>query len=351
MTAIPNSGWWFDHWLLDGSNFGNSTSIEFNLDGNHTVRPVFASSTLPASFMLAINAADGGTTDPSPGAYAYSYGENVTVTATPNGGGSFNYWVVDGQNVNENPVTVRMTQDHNLQPVFTGNQGQGGQDQGGQGGLDLSLSIPSSFILVGGVAIITFWSVGYLVPLGLAMRKGQVPANIKSPRLILALVSILIIVGPLGATMLAYSGNLSGVFTPSNVDKLSNMFSGQGGMTMPNVTSSWVNLTSRTFGMLFNFTNPTATDLTLIAFSANLADHGDDYPLGQISLASPVTVGGNETVMFDVTSPLAAEAAGHVATAHAGAHSFVVDLSNMNINFAGILLQMNGTSTRSTTCR
>jgi hypothetical protein len=298
--------------------------------------------------MLAINAADGGTTDPSSGTYTYSYGENVTVTATPNSGGSLKYWVVDGQNVNENPITVQMTQDHTLQPVFIGshgNPGQGGQGQGGQGGFGVSLSIPPSFVLVGAVVIMAFCSVGFLVPLGLAMRKGQVPANIKRPRLILAVVSILIIVGPLGATLLAYSGNLSGVFAPSNVDKLGNMFSSQGGMTMPNVTTSWVNLTSRTFGMLFNFTNPTVADLTLIAFSANLADHSDGFSLGQISLANPVIDGANETVMFQMTSQLAAEAAGHVETAHAGAHCFSVDLSSINLNLAGILLQMNGTST------
>jgi len=348
VTAIPNSGWWLDHWLLDGSNFGNSTSIEFSLDGNHTVRPVFASNTLPGSFMLAINAADGGTTDPSSGTYTYSYGENVTVTATPNSGCSLKYWVVDGQNVNENPITVQMTQDHTLQPAFIGshgNPGQGSKGQGGQGGFGVSLSIPPTFILVGAVVVMAFCSVGFLVPLGLAMRKGQVPANIKRPRLILAVVSILIIVGPLGATLLAYSGNLSGVFTPSNVDNLGNMFSSQGGMTMPNVTTSWVNLTSRTFGMLFDFTNPTVAELTLIAFSANLADHSDGFSLGQISLANPVIAGANETVMFQMTSQLAAEAAGHVETAHTGAHSFGVDLSSINVNLAGILLQMNGTST------
>jgi hypothetical protein len=348
VTAIPDSDWWLDHWLLDGNNFGNSTSIDFKLDGNHTVRPVFASNTLPASFMLAINAADGGTTNPSPGIYTYGYGQNVTVTATPNGGGSLKYWVVDGQNVNENPITVQMTQDHTLQPVFTGSQGnpgQGGQGSGGQGGLDLNLNIPPSFILIGAVVIMAFCSVGYLVPLGVAMRKGQVPANIKKPRVILALVSILIIVGPLGATLLAYSGNLNLAFTPSNVDKLNNVLSSQGGMMNFNVTSSWCNLTSRTFGMLFNFTNPTATDLTLIAFSANLTDHSDGYPLGQVSLASPVTAGANETVMFQVTSGFSEEAAGHVETAHAEAQSFGVDLSSENINFAGILLQMNGTST------
>jgi hypothetical protein len=346
VTAIPDSGYVFDHWTsVYGDNFGSQNPWKLMMSWNFTIQPLFENAT-SGSRTLTIWGVSNGTTDPTPGTYTYNYGENATVTATPNSGGSFKYWVVDGQNVNENPITVQMTQDHTLQPVFTSNQGNPGQGgQSGQGGVNLSLNIPPSFILVGAVAIIACCSVGYLVPLALAMRKGQVPQSVRKPRLILALVSILIIVGPLGATLLAYSGNLNRVFTPSNVDKLSNLLSSPGEMMNFNVTSSWCNLTSRTFGMLFNFTNPTATDLTVIVFSANLADHSDGYPLGQISLASPVTAGANETVMFQVTNGLSEEAAGHVATAHAGAQSFAVDLSSENINFAGILLQMNGTST------
>jgi hypothetical protein len=343
VTATSDSGYEFDHWMMgSGNNFGDQNPLYLTMSWNFTIQPVFENATSgPRILMIWSNS--NGTTNPPPGTYTYNYGENVTVAATPNSGDSFKYWVVDGQNMNENPITVQMTQDHTLQPVFTSNQGNQGNP--GQGDQSLSLNIPPSFILVGAVVIIACCSVGYLVPLGLAMRKGLVPANIKKPRVILALVSILIIAGPLGATLLVYSGNLSGVFTPSNVDKLSNMLSSQGGMMNFNVTSSWVNLTSRTFGMLLNFSNPTAADLTLTAFSANLADHSDSYPLGQISLVNPETAKANETMMLPMTSTLNAEAVGHIATDHADVHSFDVDLSSENMNFAGILLQMNRTST------
>jgi hypothetical protein len=289
--------------------------------------------------MLAINAADGGTTNPTPRTYTYDYGTNVTVTATPNSGQSFQHWVLDGQTVNENPITLQMTQDHTLQPVFTGSQGSSGQN-----GKSFSLNVPPMFILVPAMVVIACCFVGYLVPLGLAIRKGKVPLRVRKPRLILALVSILIIVGPLGATLLVYSGNLSGVFTPSNVNNLTNMLSTQGAIGMPNVTNSWCNLTSRTFCLLFNFTNPTPTDLTINAISTNLTDHSDGYPLGTITLANPVTATANETVTFQMTTTLTEEATGHIATAHAGASSFDIDLSNANIDYAGITLQMNGTS-------
>jgi hypothetical protein len=336
VTAIPDSGWWLEYWLLNGNNYGNSTTIEFPLKGNQTVRPVFNSSTVvPTSFMLTVNAADGGTTNPSPGTYTYNYGESVTVTATPNSGLSFDHWILDGQNVNQNPITVQMTQDHTLQPVFTSSQG----------GQTVSFSIPSNFILMGALTVIAILSIGYLVPLAVAIRKGKVPENTKKPRLILALLSILIIAAPLGATLLVYSGNLNGMFKLSNITNITNLFSSSGGIAMPSCTSSWFNLTTRTFGIQFNFTNPTPTDLTLIAFSANLVDHSDDYSLGNVSLVNPVTAAPKETVTFEVTSPLSAEAVVHVENTYSGASSFDVDLSDIKVNFAGIQLQISGTTT------
>lgn len=187
--------------------------------------------------------------------------------------------------------------------------------------------------------------VSYLVPLGLTIREGKVPPSVRKTQLILALVSIFIVAGPLGATLLVYRGNLSRAFTPSNVNKLTNMLSSQGGIEMPKVISSWCNLTSRTLCLLFNFTNPTATTLMVISASANVTDHNDGYPLGQISLANAVTVAANETVTFQMSGTLSEEAATHVATAHSGESSFDVDLSNANIDCAGIMLQINGTST------
>ena len=341
VTAIPDSGWWLSQWLIDGNRAGNSTTIEFPLNGNHTVTPMFASNSQAGSFMLTINAADGGTTNPAPGTQTFDYGTNVTITASPNSGESFDHWLLDGETVNQNPITVVMTQDHTLQPVFTSNSGNSGNS--GKNGF--SLKVPPVLVLILGMVVIAGCLVGYLVPLGLGIRSGKIPSSVKMPRLILALVSILVIVGPLGATLIAYSGDLSGVLAPSNVNKLTNLLSNQSGLQMPNVTSSWCNVTSRTFCLQFNFTNPTPTDLTIISLSANMTDHSDGYPLGPISLPNAVTASADQTVTFQMTGTLSEEAATHVATAHAGENTFDVDLSNVNINYAGLMLQLNMTST------
>jgi hypothetical protein len=40
------------------------------------------------------------------------------VTATSDVGYTFEYWVLDGQNVTDNPISVSVTADHTLLPVF-----------------------------------------------------------------------------------------------------------------------------------------------------------------------------------------------------------------------------------------
>jgi hypothetical protein len=41
VTATPNSGYYFSHWILDGANAGNSNPINVFMDQNHTLNAVF----------------------------------------------------------------------------------------------------------------------------------------------------------------------------------------------------------------------------------------------------------------------------------------------------------------------
>jgi hypothetical protein len=60
----------------------------------------------------------GGSTSPSAGVYARNESSPIMVTATSDVGYAFEYWVLDGQNVTDNPINVSMTADHTLLPVF-----------------------------------------------------------------------------------------------------------------------------------------------------------------------------------------------------------------------------------------
>jgi len=75
---------------------------------------------------LDIQTSSGGTTIPAPGTYTYNYGSCVTVTASATSGYSFSYWILDGNQYHENPITVPMYSDHTLTAYFYYGGGGGG---------------------------------------------------------------------------------------------------------------------------------------------------------------------------------------------------------------------------------
>lgn len=73
----------------------------------------------PTYHTLTISSGSGGSTTPSPGAYQYAEGTPVSVTANPDSGYVLDYWLLDGNNAGtQNPITVTMNSDHNLQANF-----------------------------------------------------------------------------------------------------------------------------------------------------------------------------------------------------------------------------------------
>lgn len=115
VTAIPDANYVFNHWELDDSNIGSDNPVEILMGANHTVLAVFAIRT----YTLTITSTAGGTTDPTSGTYNYPIGSSTDVTAIPSSSYSFNYWLLDGEERMENPITVQMDINHTLHAVFT----------------------------------------------------------------------------------------------------------------------------------------------------------------------------------------------------------------------------------------
>jgi hypothetical protein len=114
VTATPNAGYRFDHWVLDGSNAGSTSSISVLMDENHSLQAVFAE-----THTLAISVSQGGTTNPAPGTYTYQTPTDVSVTATPYVGYRFDHWVYDDNNIgSQNTVEVHVGSSHTLTAIF-----------------------------------------------------------------------------------------------------------------------------------------------------------------------------------------------------------------------------------------
>jgi len=117
VTALPNSGYAFDHWSLDGTT-RTENPIDVLMDNNHTLTAYFK--TLPPpTYTLTINTTTGGTTSPSPGAYSHPQGTSVSITAIANSGYQFDHWILDGATRTENPITITINTNDSLTAYFT----------------------------------------------------------------------------------------------------------------------------------------------------------------------------------------------------------------------------------------
>ncbi|GAI22351.1 unnamed protein product, partial [marine sediment metagenome] len=116
VTAIPDAGYLFDHWELNGAT-RTENPIDVLMDSDHTLYTVFVAIPPPQD-TLTISSTTGGTTDPAPGARLYPVGTVVGVTAIPDAGYLFDHWVLDGTARTENPINVLIGRDHTLHAVF-----------------------------------------------------------------------------------------------------------------------------------------------------------------------------------------------------------------------------------------
>jgi protein involved in ribonucleotide reduction len=115
ITAVPNTGYFFSGWLLDGSPAGSANPYVIVIDGSHSLQAVFQI----MQYQLTIVPVEGGSTVPPAGSYTRNYGTTIIVTAAPNNNYLFDHWLLDGERCNNATITVIFNANHTLQPVFT----------------------------------------------------------------------------------------------------------------------------------------------------------------------------------------------------------------------------------------
>ena len=200
-------------------------------------------------------------------------------------------------------------------------------------------------------------------------------------RLSLSVLSIVLFVGPLLGVVLVYRDNLSGLVIPAELKSivdsgpsggLSNLGSDNasavngGSVTVTFSNASLVNGSSvsvslgglsdkplqasnittvfdpisRTVRFSFDFTNPLGIGLSLDSLTADVSCTEHGFGIGSAVLASPVVLEPNGTVPVTVVATWTDAAMAHFAAAHVGAKSISVDLSNLNVDLAGISLSL-----------
>jgi hypothetical protein len=115
VTAIPNEklGYRFNCWLLNGQvRAENPTYVKMDRDYSliaHFIR----------TYTLTISVSEGGTTEPPPGTYPdIPEGSTISILAKPYPGYSFLYFIVDGETVKSNPITITIDRNYTVTAVF-----------------------------------------------------------------------------------------------------------------------------------------------------------------------------------------------------------------------------------------
>lgn len=118
VSAVPNYGYMFSHWILDSNQQIDSQQVTINVDKRHTLVAYFKIAP-KVQLTIQTNGA-GGTTNPAAEIYTYYYGDVVTVEAFPSSGYRFLYWTLNGNILSyASKITITMDANYTLTAYFT----------------------------------------------------------------------------------------------------------------------------------------------------------------------------------------------------------------------------------------
>lgn len=114
ITSSPAVEFRFANWIVDGQNVtGNPLFV--NMTSNHVVRAVFS---LKIQRLVIAQSTGGNVDGYNESAYHFTYGTQLKLTAAPSTGYSFLNWLLDNATETQNPLSITMDQDHELQANF-----------------------------------------------------------------------------------------------------------------------------------------------------------------------------------------------------------------------------------------
>ena len=120
LTPIPNDGYLFDHWVVNGVNDTNET-ITLTMTQNYSVYPVCVAIPIP-TYTLTILPGEFGKANMAVGTYTYNEGEKVTLLPVADADYLFDQWVVNGEAIADSVLVLDMVKDYEVMPTFVPNQ-------------------------------------------------------------------------------------------------------------------------------------------------------------------------------------------------------------------------------------
>jgi hypothetical protein len=168
----------------------------------------------------------------------------------------------------------------------------------------------------------------------------------------LTLLSIAIVVGPLGFMVYEYRDNLLGIFIPPEFQSLlggsgsnsqqssstSNIAKSLSNFQMPQaIGSPAYNTTTGAFNYPFNFTNPFDFPVALNQFSAEVVGPNNET-LGNVAI-QPINIGAGQNAVINVAGNLSQSAVNQLESEFQSGN-LNVSLKNVTVNVAGITVNI-----------
>jgi hypothetical protein len=159
-------------------------------------------------------------------------------------------------------------------------------------------------------------------------------------KLVLTMVTIAINVIPLMGILLMYQGNWAALVVPPEItDIINDGVISENPLESITLVDSKYDPETRTVKLTFEVTNPLDYDLTVNSMYAEVRCDAHDFPMGQLTIADPVTMRADETARIDVTGTWTEEAVNHIETAHAGARTIGIEVVGITITVNGVTVQ------------
>ena len=164
-------------------------------------------------------------------------------------------------------------------------------------------------------------------------------------RLILTLVTIAIVVIPIVGMLLAYQGNLLGLFVPPEItDVAYDLMGGDDGpgLEPPQIVGEpEYDEATGTFSVSFEFTNSFPVDIIINSLTGNIECVEHHFALGNASLSEAVSIDAGETGTLTVVGKWIDAAESHFQTEHADEEFVDAVLTDMAVDISGIQIQMD----------
>ncbi len=172
--------------------------------------------------------------------------------------------------------------------------------------------------------------------------------------LFIVLIYISVAVAPIAGTYIAYDGNIQEMIIPPEVQNIVTDILGGTSSPYPNgsnedvsdfnfappeIVSSSYDLAAKTVTVIFSFTNPLKTTLTINQVTAEAQCHTHGFLLGHASVPEAVEIPSGGTTQLTVVFAWTEAAQEHFVSSHLGETTLNVDLVNITLNVSGITIE------------